>query len=279
MTRTTIIFLLCFLWMSALPALADAQDDKAIFHRYMQSMLAEKHQPTGELMIKTAQFFLGRPYVANTLEKEPEGLVINFRQLDCMTLVETALSLVRTLREGTPSFEAYARNLRELRYRQGEIRDYTDRLHYTADWIHENERKGVLKNITGDIGGRPLRINVSYVSDQPDAFRQLKGQTALIEKIIKQENAINARSYCYIPRQEIHAHAAKIQSGDIVCFVTSRKGLDISHMGIAYRADGKLTFIHASTKAKQVVVDKQSLHDYTQGVAKHIGIIVVRPQF
>ena len=43
-----------------------------------------------------ARLFIGRPYVAHTLEvADPERLVVNTRQLDCTTLVEnvTALTL------------------------------------------------------------------------------------------------------------------------------------------------------------------------------------------
>ena len=47
---------------------------------------------------KTPLFFahqlIGRPYVAHTLEGQPtERLVVNTRQLDCTTLVETVTAL------------------------------------------------------------------------------------------------------------------------------------------------------------------------------------------
>ena len=48
-----------------------------------------------------ARKFIGVPYVAATLEKsDPEQLVVNLRQMDCTTLVETTLALTLAI---TPS--------------------------------------------------------------------------------------------------------------------------------------------------------------------------------
>ena len=77
-------------------------------------------------MVKTARFFLGTPYVAATLEMEPERLVVNLREMDCMTLVENVVVLTRTIQSENPSFETFCKNLQALRYRNGEIHDYTD---------------------------------------------------------------------------------------------------------------------------------------------------------
>ena len=118
-------------------------EDRAIFDTYVQAMQGKEHLPLGDLLVETAKFFKDRPYVNSTLEKEPERLVINLRELDCTTLVESVLALARTVKADNPSFEAYAGQLKQLRYRQGEIHDYTDRLHYFSDWIHENRRKGI----------------------------------------------------------------------------------------------------------------------------------------
>lgn len=72
-------------------------------------MEPEKSLPLDELMIHTALFFRGTPYVASTLEKEPEGLVVNLQELDCTTFAETVLALSRTLREENPTFENFVR--------------------------------------------------------------------------------------------------------------------------------------------------------------------------
>lgn len=254
-------------------------EDKEIYEHYLSAMETKKSLPPGSLMVETARFFLGCPYVASTLEKVPEGVVVNLRELDCMTLVETTAALVRSLKAGHPSFSDYCRILKTQRFRTSVITDYTDRLHYTTDWIYENERRGWVKDVTKDIGGKPLAINLSFMSTHPDSYKQLNNAPELIAKIAAKEKEINARPHYYIPETEINAHASGIRNGDIVCFVTTVEGLDISHVGIICREGDKLTFIHASSNKKQVIVNEEPLQDYVRSIKRNSGIMVVRPQF
>lgn len=258
---------------------AQTVEDRAVFNRYMETMRSKRQLPTDKLMVETARFFLGTPYVAGTLEEEPERLVVNLRELDCMTLVETTTALVRTLRAVTPSYETFCLNLQEARYRDGSIGDYTDRLHYTTDWMYENQRKGCLKDVTAEIGGKPLDLQLSFMSIHPDSYKQLKGNPGRVAVMAAKEKEISARQHFYIPQDEINAHAGKIRNGDIVCFVTTVKGLDISHVGIICREGDKLTFIHASTSKKQVIVNEEPLQEYVQSIKRNKGIMIVRPQF
>ena len=141
---TFLACLICFCGQAA-DKVSYTEADRVVFDRYVSEMKANKSLPTGELMVKTARFFLGTPYVAATLEMEPERLVVNLREMDCMTLVENVVALTRTIQSENPSFETFCKNLQALRYRNGEIHDYTDRLHYTTDWIFENQRKGIVR--------------------------------------------------------------------------------------------------------------------------------------
>lgn len=252
-------------------------EDRAIFNRYVKEVGADKSLPTGELMVKTARFFLGTPYVAATLEKEPETLVINLREMDCTTLVENTLALMRTIQSGAPTFENFCKNLQKLRYRDGKIHDYTSRLHYTTDWIYENQRKGIVQDVTSDAGGVVLPIHLSFMSTHPESYKPLKENLELTAKIAAKEKEINTRTYYYIPETEINRCAGGMDNGDIVCFVTTIKGLDISHVGIIYRVGNKLTFIHASTTQKKVVVNDAPLQDYVESLKRNSGIMVVRP--
>lgn len=252
--------------------------DRAIFDRYLSEMIPKKSLPTGELMVQTARFFLNAPYVAATLEKEPEGLVINLREMDCMTLVENVVALTRTMQSATPSFDEFCKNLQTIRYRNGEIHDYTDRLHYTTDWIFENQRKGIVKDVTHEIGGISLPVDVSFMSAHPDSYKPLKDHPERVARIAAKEKEINARPYYYIPESEIDRLAEGIKEGDIVCFVTTIKGLDISHVGVVCRVGDKLTFIHASTTQKKVIVNEAPLQEYVESIKRNSGIMVVRPQ-
>lgn len=285
LNRLLLLFLgFLFAWQAhsqgAEPLSEFSKADQAVFTRFQQAMDSKRALPTGDLLVETARFFLGVPYVAGTLEKEPEELVINLRELDCMTLVENTVALAWTLRQGLDA-PGYQTVLRRLRYREPEKNplDYTDRLHYTSDWMYENEQRGYLKDITQAIGGQPWHLHLSFMSTHPNSYKQLQGDTLAIARIAAKEKEISARSYFYIPQEEIQSCASRIQNGDIIGFVTTLQGLDISHVGIAYWRDDTLTFIHASFSKKQVIVNEASLYDYVQSIKRNCGIVVLRAQF
>lgn len=255
------------------------QSDKGIFESYLNSVQTVDELCSDILMDETAKFFLGVPYVGKTLEYEPERLIVNLREMDCMTFVENVLALAEASASGTPSWQTYLEKLQQIRYRDGKIEDYTSRLHYTSDWIYENEKKGLIADITKEIGGVPLAMDVSFVSTHPESYMQLQSHPEYIAVMAKKEKEINSRQYYYIPKEEIDKREAQIRTGDIVCFVTSIKGLDISHVGIIHKEGDKMTFIHASSGKKRVIINEESLQDYVLGIKKSKGIMVLRPQF
>lgn len=252
-------------------------DDITIFNR----LLAEKRdhidlKTTGQALAETALFFLDSPYVGATLEGETEQLTVNLRQFDCMTLVESTVALTLTRQQQTPTFESYCQQLQQLRYRQGEITDYTDRLHYTTDWLFINQEKGMLTDITQRIGGQLWQLQLSFMSTHPNSYKPLEDNPARIATIQKIEETINARDHYYIPKEQLAEAEAAIQDGDIIGFVTGIEGLDISHVGIAYRHNGVLTFIHASSTAKKVIINEESLQEYLYKIKRNTGIVVAR---
>ncbi|MDR2118690.1 MAG: DUF1460 domain-containing protein [Tannerellaceae bacterium] len=276
----------CFAFLSA-PAAVCAQsdtlycteEDRAVFDKYLAYMEAKDSLPFDSLMLETAFFFLGTPYTGATLEREPEGLVVNLRELDCFTFVENVIALARTVAEGAPDFGKYTGHLKLIRYREGKITGYTDRLHYTSDWLYENERKQILKHNTGEIGGQACTFNLHFMSSHPGSYGPLKADTSLIPVIKETEQRINARTsyYHFIPKHGIDSFAVHLHNADIVGFVTAIPGLDISHTGLIARNADTLTFIHASSLAKEVIINKESLKEYAESGKNCTGIITARP--
>lgn len=264
--------------VSGLDTVYCTDEDRVVFNQFLQQMEPQKSLPVGELMVMTARFFVGCPYVGGTLEKSPEGLVVNLREMDCTTLVETTLALVRTLKGDRPSFDDFCQQLERIRYRSGKCIGYTDRLHYMTDWIYENERKGLVKDKSEALGGKKLEVDVSFMSTHPDRYKPLKEYPVYLSAIASKEAEINARPYFYLPQGEINVHGQGIKEGDLVAFVTTLKGLDVSHVGIICRVGDKLTFIHASSSGKKVIVNEASLQEYVEGIKHNCGILVVRPQ-
>jgi len=276
--------LLCFfitltLFISSAKAqkVYSSQNDSLTFKRFVFAMQSKKKLPTGRLMVETAKWFLGSPYVASTLEKEPEGLVVNLQEFDCMTFVESVTALVRTLQCHKPSFDSYLHNLQSIRYRNGIINNYTDRLHYTSDWIFENQRRGFVKDVSQMIGGIVIPFNLSFMSTHPASYHQLNTNSAFVTVVASKEKEISQRHYYFIPEEQIEQHQSGIKDGDIIGFVTSVAGLDISHVAIAYHLGEKLTFIHASSALKKVVVNESSLVEYLKDIKHDIGVVIVRP--
>lgn len=252
-------------------------EDKAIFERFISVMESKRLLPTADLIIETARFFLDTPYLGGTLEQEPEGLVVNLRAFDCSTFVDNVYALTRTLKGDDRSFDAYCNHLRQLRYREGQISDYTDRLHYTSDWIFENQRKGLVQDITQAIGGESYPLHLDFMSTHPDSYKQLSGSPERIARIQEIEQAINSRSYAYIPEADIDSRSAGMRNGDMVCFVTTINGLDHSHVGLIYWQGEKLTFIHASSTGK-VIINETSLSQYVERIKSNSGVMIVRLQ-
>ncbi len=255
--------------------------DRIIFDDYKAYIESFKQDPISDLVIKTARFFLNKPYQASTLEFEPEGLVVNLRGFDCTTFVETVLALSYTVKaHDDPTFEDFCKQLQFIRYRRVAINNYTDRLHYLSDWIYENENRGFVKDITGTIGGEPYRLDLHYISSHPDNYKQIKSHPEYMEVIRKKEREISERGlYSYIPKARVTSCEKEMRNGDIVCFVTDIEGLDVSHVGFLYIDNEAVTFIHASASAKKVIVNPQMLSVYMEKNKRNVGLMVVRPLF
>ena len=84
MNTKTVLWMLGLICMPFVITAQNSEQNESTFNRYMSRMQPMISQPTGDLMLETAKFFLGTPYVASTLEKEPEQLVVNLQELDCM---------------------------------------------------------------------------------------------------------------------------------------------------------------------------------------------------
>ncbi|MFT4224538.1 N-acetylmuramoyl-L-alanine amidase-like domain-containing protein [Dysgonomonas sp.] len=255
-----------------------SKPDSLIYEDYIKNFSKDKEKPFSELIINTAKFFLNKPYVASTLEvSENETLIVNLRELDCTTFVENCIVLSGIIKFGRQSFNDYCSLLTYIRYRAGEIDGYTSRLHYTSDWAYENEKKEVLKNISGEIGGQVIAKNINFMSTHPQSYKHLKDNKENLAQIKKIEDSINSRkAYIVIPISAIPANSKDIQNGDIIAFATSADGLDYSHVSIAYWENEQLHFIHASSRMKKVVIEQKTLLDYCKSSKNCTGISIFR---
>lgn len=241
--------------------------------------------PLSVAMAAIGRSFVGTAYVPQTLEAEgPEHLVIDFRGLDCVTFVENTLALSRFVRGGgaallgrRPDAEAaYARLLTELRYRNGAIDGYPSRLHYFSDWIADNDRRGLVTDLTAELGGVADAEPIDFMSTHPDAYRQLAdpGNLAAVRAT---EAELNARGRVFIPEARIAAVAQDIRDGDIIAATSTVAGLDVAHTGLALWVDGSLHLLHAPLVGDSVEISTVSLAERIASIAGQDGIMVARP--
>lgn len=283
--RKYVLMTLCVI---SLLATASARTVKADYRRSdsvkVVRLLRQAAQPdtSTNYMIYFARQLCGLPYVGKTLEKnEDEKLVVNLRQLDCTTYVESVLALTMCAKQGQTSFKDYCRNLQQIRYKDGEVR-YTNRLHYFTYWMNENVRKGIVKHVGGspELFSATQTVNADYMTTHIDLYPMLVKRKDRIPQIRNMEKAITGNRYAYIPKSKLGDSKLlrnTIRNGDIIVILTSRKGLDTSHIGIAvWHADG-LHLLNASSIHKKVVEEPKTFKQYMMEHKSHIGIRIVRP--
>ncbi len=286
----------CLPWMqtaavaqtsAASSSLAPAQSDKvpqgvvcaAADAAEMQRLLADKSLKTP---LDFARKFLGRPYVAATLEvADPEQVVVNLQGLDCATLVETSQALAMTRREGKTDVASYSRNLEKIRYFDGKNRGYTSRLHYLSFWMADLTKRKVAKEVLLPQSlTQPLEIRLNYMSMHADAYPFLKNHPERVREIAQLERKYSGKVGRFLPKSNAglsRQQLGAIHDGDIITVVTQKAGLDYSHQGIAFWGnDGKLHMLHASSERKRVIADERTLEDYLKRISHAKGIRVFR---
>ena len=235
-------------------------------------------KPINEVVIDIAKTFLGLDYKAHTLEQgDKETLVINLTGLDCYTFFETSLVFARCIKKGKITFDDFQKEVTNVRYRNGKIDKYPSRLHYASDWLYDNDKRGIVKDITKEIGGMRYKKEINFMSTHPQSYPRLKNNPVFVQEIKEIENKMNKREYYYVPQNFIACVEDKIQSGDIILITTGIEGLDISHTGMAIKMDdGRIHFLHAPLAGKKVQITKEPLADYIKKIKRHTGIMVAR---
>jgi hypothetical protein len=284
--------------------------DRRIFRKLIKYLDKKKTSGKipGQLMLEIGKFFLGAPYVAGALEmKGAERLVVNLREFDCVTFVENVVALVcltkprwspterrvalikgpcgatsRPRDQGCSilfprrrSFEAFRRILQKIRYRNGQLQGYSSRLHYFSDWIHDNQRKGIVRDVTAEIGGRPLRKTMTFMTTHLDLYPPLKKATNL-RRIKSVERMVSRRLLFFIPKKALRRLEDRVCDGDLIAITTDQEGLDVQHMGLAARVKNRIHLLHASSIEGKVVLSQKTLYRYLMQSRARSGIMVAR---
>jgi N-acetylmuramoyl-L-alanine amidase-like len=290
--------LLCFIAATTLPASLIAQSDTIpgtvwtsedwrIFEAKVRWGVAHRLDtlPVGSAIARLGETFVGATYKPATLEVPgPERVVVNLRELDCVTFIENVLALTRFIRQngrvllGDPPqartrYEGY---LRELRYRGGVLDGYSSRLHYFSEWLSDKAGKGMLRLLAQDLGGVLDREPINFMSTHPGSYRQLSDSTVLAAVERTEARLKAGPGHWFTPEAQIAAVEKQIRDGDLIAATSTIPGLDVAHTGIALWRNGRLHLLHAPLVGKSVEISELPLAERIQSIKNQDGILVAR---
>lgn len=255
--------------------------------RLRAEQLAGADVPAGRAATRVGELAVGTPYVAFTLEEyiraggDPSGvepLYLSLTRFDCVSLVESCLAVTRVADDPSdPTWERFGREMERMRYRGGERRDYTSRLHYFSEWISDGARRGLLRDRGADLGGvedaRPLR----FMTEHRASYPALANET-VFRDVAAMERSLDDQPRQVIPTNRIPEVSEHIDTGDVLAFATAIPGLDVTHSAFAYRdASGVLRVLHAPLSGGAVEVTTTTLPEYVAAIRRSTGILVARP--
>src|SRR5947199_678257 len=247
-----------------------------------------KSLPIGERTAAVGRAMVGTPYRSYTLEVDNrvESPSVNFTGLDCWTFFETALAFARMLDEPETNWTPtqLLRYIEIDRYRHAQCTgDYLSRLHYLEDWLYDNDRRGLVSDLTRSLGGVSVPHSAREMTNGWRHYRYLVHNRGLLRPLAEMEAEVSLRPLYEIPKRRVAAIESRLRSGDIIGIV-SRDGRHTSihatsHVGLALRgADGPLHFMHAPAPHNygRVVIDT-GLPNYLYRYSSDTGILVARP--
>jgi hypothetical protein len=242
--------------------------------------------PIGERTAVVGQALVGTRYKHFTLEIDNriESPSVNFQGVDCWTFFEIALGFARMLNEPESNWTP-GRLLHYIeldRYRSGECTgEYLSRLHYLEDWLYDNDRRGLVEDLTRSLGGSGVPHSAREMSVGWRHYRYLAANRSLLGPLGRMEANVSSRPLYQIPKNRVAGIESKLRSGDVIGIISrDRNGLySTAHVGLALRTnDGVLHFMHASSPGNsgRVIVDAE-LSKYLYRYRSDSGILVARP--
>ncbi len=286
MLRLPALFLAVFISATAFAELPfdTVFKGRSQFDRVLSVADQLKPLPLGDRIATIGKLLTGTPYKSYTLEIDDriEAPSVNLTGLDCWTFFENSLAFARLLEEPREQWtpQGLLRHIENDRYRGGECEGYLSRLHYLEDWLHDNDKRGLVKDMTRELGGIRAPHAASEMTRGWKGYRYMVNNPELRTGIAAMEARVGSTPMYYIPNDKVPGIEPRIRNGDVIGICDHDNGkIGTAHVGLAYRtADGLLRFMHASSPRNygKVVLDTQ-LSAYLRKFRSHAGIIVARP--
>jgi hypothetical protein len=262
-----------------LPDTGPTERDLEILRETMDAAFAARMDtlPIGEIIVGIGRRFVGETYTPGTLEVPgSERLVVNLREFDCVTYVESVLAMARMVRAGERDFAAFQRELTRIRYRNGMVDGYPSRLHYFSEWISDNAAKQIVQDVTARIGGVAMTEPINFMTSNAHAYPHMADPDN-VRAIGAVEQRLSAAARHYIPQHQIATLERGIRNGDVIAATSSVHGLDVAHTGFAIWVDGRVHLMHAPLVGSVLEISARPLGDRILGINGQDGIMVARP--
>jgi len=280
------IVLLTMLFTTTFSGMAIASENEAFINQATQALekLTIEQKDLfgfGRYVIAETRYFMGRPYIADTLDATGEEKLVDRQDgFDCVTFVEHSLARARFVYDQLEGIQRpYTSYLEDIRYRNGLRAGYTSRLHYFSEWIIDNEKRGILENLTPQLKGVPERRTISFMTANAKFYPPLENPSRLVQ-MMAVESQLNKTPRYSIPKARVREIMPELRPGDIIAITTDIKGLDVVHVGLAYREkDGQIHLLHAPEPGQAVQISRDPLDRYLQKHKRQVGIMVARPTF
>ncbi len=286
-----------FLWLIFLAGTALASESRLPFRTVFQgqkqfdrlvSQAKSNNWPAlalGERTATVGQALVGTRYKHFTLEIDNriEAASVNFTGMDCWTFFEISLAFARLLEEPPANWtpERMLHYVELDRYRGGECTgDYLTRLHYLEDWLADNKQRGLIDDLTPQLGGSSVPHSAREMSIGWRHYRYLAANKSLLGPLARMEARVSARPLYQIPKSRVAGIESSLHSGDIIGIISRDRGnlYSTAHVGLALRQSDGLHFMHASSPGNsgRIVIDSR-ISTYLARYRSDSGILVARP--
>ncbi|PYJ10248.1 MAG: DUF1460 domain-containing protein [Verrucomicrobia bacterium] len=244
-----------------------------------------KALPIGDRTAAVGRALVGTRYKSFTLEIDNriEAPSVNFNGVDCWTFYEISLAFARMLNDPEENWtpEQLLHYIELDRYRGGQCTgEYLSRLHYLEDWLADNDRRGLVEDLTRSLGGVSVPHSAREMTVGWRHYRYLAANRSLLGPLGQMEARVSSRPLYQIPKSRVASIEGKLRSGDVIGIISRDGSLySTAHVGLALRvADGSLHFMHASSPRNygRVVIDS-TLSSYLSRYRSDSGILVARP--
>ncbi len=240
--------------------------------------------PLGRRTTTVGRALLGTSYGSYTLEIDNriESPSVNFYQLDCWTFYEASLAFARMVRSKPAPWSPgdLLRYIEMERYRGGRCDGgYLSRMHHLEEVFHDNERRGLGRNVTRSLGGVPIHRNIREMQIAWRDYRYLRSNPSLRPGMARVESRVSDLPVTYIPKSRVAGIESRLEDGDVLAIAARDQSGYTSHVGLAVRDGARCRFMHATSKrdkGHRCILDGR-ISSYLNESSSHIGLIVFRP--